>query len=86
MIKSYQEWQNEEIFYEEISALSVAQMRLERGRLFAIAFCVLVACADETIQLCSDGRAARLADVVLDCAGALVGLVVVFRVGLIYRS
>ena len=61
-----------------LSALTVAQMRLRRGRLCAIAFCVLVACADEMIQLCSDGRAARLVDVLLDSAGALVGIWVAF--------
>lgn len=62
------------------SALTVAQMRLRRGRLCAIVFCVLVACADEMIQLCSDGRAARLADVLLDSAGALVGLATVWGI------
>ncbi len=34
-----------------------------------------VAAVDETIQLFSDGRGAKLQDVLLDCGGALCGLV-----------
>lgn len=38
----------------------------------------LVACCDETIQLFSDGRAGRVADVLLDSSGVLCGCVLLY--------
>ena len=38
----------------------------------------IVACLDETIQLFSDGRAGRVADVMLDSSGVLCGCVLLY--------
>ena len=43
----------------------------------AMAFCVLIAAVDETLQLFVSGRAGRVQDVLIDSTGALVGLLVV---------
>ena len=43
----------------------------------AMAFCVSIAAVDETLQLFVSGRAGRVQDVLIDSAGALVGLLVV---------
>lgn len=61
------------------SALTVAEFSLRRQDWCALFFSVLVACIDESIQIFSDGRAAKLADVLLDSVGALVGVWVVLR-------
>ena len=63
-----------------LSALMVSQFEIQPKRWYALGVCVLVACADEMIQLFSSGRSAQVADVLLDSAGALVGLMFVFRV------
>lgn len=43
----------------------------------ALAFCILAASVDETIQLFVEGRAGRVGDVLLDSTGAAVGILVV---------
>ncbi len=42
----------------------------------SLLFCLLVAAADETIQVFSEGRGAMLRDVLLDFSGALCGFAV----------
>ena len=42
--------------------------------LMVIGLCILVASMDETIQLFVDGRSGQISDVLLDGAGALVGM------------
>ncbi|MGN1030789.1 MAG: VanZ family protein [Butyricicoccaceae bacterium] len=37
-------------------------------------FGILIPCADELIQLFSDGRSSQLSDVLLDCSGVLFGV------------
>ena len=49
-------------------------MQLNRKKIVAFLFCVLVAATDETIQLFVSGRSGQVSDVVLDCVGALVGI------------
>ena len=63
-----------------LSALTVSQFEIQPKRWYALGFCVLVACADEMIQLFSWGRSAQVADVLLDSAGAFAGLMFVFKV------
>jgi len=48
--------------------------------------CVLVASVDETIQLFVDGRAGRIADVLLDGSGAFVGQIFIQQVRLSCRK
>lgn len=62
-----------------LSALTVVEFPLRRKDWYAFFFCVLVACIDECIQIFSSGRAAKLADVLLDSVGALMGVAVVLR-------
>ncbi len=47
---------------------------------------VCVACCDETIQLFSDGRAGRIADVILDAAGVFVGVFVCSKIQRIFNK
>lgn len=58
------------------AAILPAVFEKKRLRRLALAwlFCVLVAAVDETIQYFVPGRAAAVADVALDSAGALCGL------------
>lgn len=46
----------------------------------AISFCVLSAAADETFQRFVSGRAGRFTDVLIDSAGALTGIGIVFLI------
>ena len=43
----------------------------------AMLFCATIAAVDETLQLFVSGRAGRVQDTLIDCAGALVGVLVV---------
>lgn len=53
----------------------------------AMVFCVCIAAVDETLQLFVSGRAGRVQDVLIDSAGALVGIfVVVLILKLIYKE
>lgn len=61
-----------------LSSLTLLQTKLSRRALAAIGFCLAVAATDETLQLFVDGRAGRVLDVMIDGAGALVGIGVVF--------
>ncbi len=42
--------------------------------LIAVGYCTLIASADETIQLFVEGRSGQLSDVMLDCTGAICGI------------
>ena len=57
-----------------LSGISLIHMELRRRSLVGIGFCMIVAVLDETIQLFVDGRAGKLIDVLLDGAGATVGI------------
>ena len=52
-------------------------MKVQFKGISTMAFCVSIAAVDETLQLFVSGRAGRVQDVLIDSAGALVGIVVV---------
>ncbi len=52
--------------------------RTPRGIWCTVAIFVLVPCVDESLQLVTIGRTAKIADVVLDMAGESVGLLVLW--------
>ena len=54
--------------------LSVNETSISRKEIVTIILCVLVASCDETIQLFSAGRSGKVADVLLDSAGAITGV------------
>lgn len=54
--------------------------RSPRRWLATAAFLVLVPCLDETIQLFVDGRSGQPLDVLLDCSGALTGVLLTLAV------
>ena len=54
--------------------LTARQMQLNRKKIVAFLFCVLVASTDETIQLFVSGRSGQVSDVALDCVGVLIGM------------
>lgn len=56
-----------------LSGLTLLQTKVSRRVLIAVAFCLVVASMDETLQLFVDGRAGRVVDVMIDGVGALVG-------------
>ena len=59
-----------------LSMFTVLQTELRHKKWVALGFCLLVASVDETIQLFVSGRSGQVSDVVLDCVGALCGIVV----------
>ena len=61
-----------------LSSLTLLQTKVSCRDLSAMAFCLMIAAMDETLQLFVDGRAGRVVDVMIDGAGALVGIGVVF--------
>lgn len=54
--------------------LTVKHTKLPRKHVIGFVLCVLVASADETIQLFVPGRAGMITDVMLDSIGSLTGL------------
>ncbi len=60
-----------------LSSVTLLQMKLRYRGIAGIGFCIAVAAIDETIQLFVDGRAGRPVDVLLDGAGASVGIVLI---------
>jgi VanZ family protein len=62
------------------SSLTLSLMRGTRRGLRALTFCLVIAAIDETLQLFVDARVGRVVDVILDGAGALVGVSIVFVV------
>ena len=69
-----------------LSSLTLLQTKVSRRGLCAMAFCLVIASMDETLQLFVDGRAGRVLDVIIDGAGALVGIGVVFVIAQSHSS
>ena len=61
-----------------LSSLTLLQSKVSRRVLMAMAVCLVVASMDETLQLFVDGRAGRVVDVMIDGAGALAGIGMIF--------
>ena len=61
-----------------LSSIALKYMKIEYKSVVGLGYCVLIASLDETLQLFVSGRAGRVQDVMIDSAGALVGIVVVF--------
>ena len=59
-------------------SIALKYMKVEYKSIVGLAYCVLIAALDETLQLFVSGRAGRVQDMLLDSSGALVGIVVVF--------
>lgn len=72
-----------------LAALTLLQTKITRWKniaLLSIGYCILAASVDETIQLFVDGRAGRIGDVVIDGAGAAVGVGIVFSILRLWKS
>lgn len=59
-----------------MGAFGPALARDRRWLAVAVLVLVLVPAIDETIQICTPGRSGQLADVLIDCTGALAGSLV----------
>ena len=60
-----------------LSSIALKHMKVGYKSIIGLGYCVLIASLDETLQLFVSGRAGRVQDVLIDSAGALVGVVVV---------
>lgn len=63
-----------------LSMFTVLQTELRHKIWIGLGFCLLVASVDETIQLFVSGRSGQITDVVLDCVGALCGILMLIGV------
>lgn len=61
-----------------LSSIALNCMKVGYKSIIGLGYCVIIATLDETLQLFVSGRAGRVQDVLIDSAGALVGIVVVF--------
>ena len=61
-----------------LNSIALKYMKVGYKSIIGLGYCVLIASLDETLQLFVSGRAGRVQDVMIDSAGALVGIVVVF--------
>ena len=61
-----------------LSSIALKYMQIGYKSIIGLGYCVLIASLDETLQLFVSGRAGRVQDVLIDSAGALAGIVVVF--------
>ena len=61
-----------------LSSIALKHMKVGYKSIIGLGYCVLIASLDETLQLFVSGRAGRVQDVLIDSAGAFVGIVVVF--------
>ena len=61
-----------------LSSITLKHMQIGYKSIIGLGYCVLIASLDETLQLFVSGRAGRVQDVLIDSAGALAGIVVVF--------
>jgi VanZ family protein len=59
-----------------ISALRTSGVRGYKGIVFALLICILYAISDEMHQMFVPGRGAQVKDVIIDSAGACVGILV----------
>lgn len=60
-----------------LAETALGRMNLKHRIIIGITFCVLSAAADETLQLFINGRAGRVTDVIIDSAGAAVGIAMI---------
>lgn len=60
-----------------LSTFTLFQTKVARKALIAIGFCLAIASMDETLQLFVDGRVGNVMDVLIDVAGAGVGVLAV---------
>lgn len=63
-----------------LTSIALFQINVRPKVPIAISFCVLSAAADETLQRFVSGRAGRFTDVLIDSAGALAGIGIVFLI------
>ena len=63
-----------------LSMFTMLQTELRYKKWLGLGVCLMVASVDETIQLFVSGRSGQVSDVVLDCVGALCGIVVLVTV------
>ena len=61
-----------------LSLIALKYMKIGYKSIVGLGYCVLIASLDETLQLFVSGRAGRVQDVVIDSAGALAWIVIVF--------
>ena len=61
-----------------LSSITLKHMKVGYKSIIGLGYCVLIASLDETLQLFVSGRAGRVQDVLIDSAGALAGIVIVF--------
>lgn len=61
-----------------LSRNAMQYMPVQFKGISTMAFCLSIAAIDETLQLFVGGRAGRVQDVLIDSAGALTGILVVF--------
>ena len=61
-----------------LSSITLKHMKVGYKSIIGLGYCVFIASLDETLQLFVSGRAGRVQDVLIDSAGALAGIVVVF--------
>ena len=61
-----------------LSSIALKHMKVGYKSIIGLGYCVLIASLDETLQLFISGRAGRVQDVLIDSAGALAGIVIVF--------
>lgn len=61
-----------------LSSIALKYMQIGYKSIIGLGYCVLIASLDETLQLFVSGRAGRVQDVLIDSAGALAGIVIVF--------
>ena len=66
------------MFLGVLSSIALKYMQIGYKSIIGLGYCVLIASLDETLQLFVSGRAGRVQDVLIDSAGALAGIVVVF--------
>ena len=60
-----------------LSTFTLFQTKVARKAVLAIGFCMAIASMDETLQLFVDGRVGSVMDVLIDVAGAGVGVLAV---------
>ena len=60
-----------------LSTFTLFQTKVARKAVLAIGFCLAIASMDETLQLFVDGRVGSVMDVLIDVAGASVGVLAV---------
>lgn len=63
-----------------LASIALSQMNFRHKVLLGMSFCFLSAAADETLQRFVSGRAGRFTDVLIDSAGALTGIGIIFLI------